>query len=89
MVDHSHLSGRINGVCHSQCNLMYQESQIIPVIIHNSNAYDTRHIIRKLSSAFEGDISVIANTDQNYISYTKTVQNSMEGESDSTKRMRK
>lgn len=68
---------------------MYQESQIIPVIIHNSNAYDTRHIIRKLSSAFEGDISVIANTDQNYISYTKTVQNSMEGESDSTKRMRK
>lgn len=71
--DHCHLTGKYRGAAHSRCNLTYEPSKTIPVVFHNLSGYDAHFIIRQISTQFEGDVSIIPVTDQNYISFTKTV----------------
>lgn len=71
--DHCHLTGRYRGSAHGNCNLIYRESRTIPIIFHNLTNYDAHFLIRALANVFKGLITVIPQTDQNYIAFTKTV----------------
>lgn len=75
--DHDHLTGKYRGAAHNNCNLNYQDSRIIPCVFHNLSGYDSHFIVRELSLAFEGEISVIPLNDQHYISFTKCVKDSI------------
>lgn len=71
--DHCHLTGEFRGSAHDECNRLYQDSRIVPVVFHNLTNYDAHFLMAKLASGFDGDISVIPINEQRYISFTKTV----------------
>lgn len=86
--DHNHLTGEFRGAAHNKCNLNFQDSRTIPVIMHNLTGYDSHFIIRELTNCFEGELYVIPSTDQNYISFTKKVAYTSQFEPNFQKRMR-
>lgn len=73
--DHCHISGLYRGAAHQSCNLQYQISRNIPVVMHNLSGYDSHLLIRKLGSnkQISGEISIIPNNSEKYISFIKTV----------------
>lgn len=77
--DHCHFTGNYRGPAHNECNLNYQESRTIPIVMHNLSGYDAHLLIRKLATEMDGDISVIPNNVEQYISFTKVVNESTRG----------
>lgn len=77
--DHDHLRGNYRGPSHQICNLRYQDSRTIPVIFHNLSNYDAHFIIKDIASEeiFEGDVSLTPLNTEKYISFTKTVKDSV------------
>ena len=51
--DHCDLTGRFRGAAHDACNLQYQESQIIFLIL---GRYDSLLIINQIATCMEGRI---------------------------------
>lgn len=74
--DHCHFTGKYRGPAHNCCNLNYQNSRTIPVVMHNLSGYDAHLFIRKLATQMNGDITIIPNNSEQYISFTKIVENS-------------
>lgn len=74
--DHCHISGQYRGAAHQSCNLQYQISRNIPVIMHNLSGYDSHLLIRKLGSErlIPGEITIIPNNAEKYISFIKTMR---------------
>ena len=70
--DHCHLMGRYRGAAHNKCNLAYKLPKFYPVIFHNLSGYDTHMFIKDLAET-PGDINCISKTEENYISFTKTI----------------
>ena len=70
--DHCHLTGRYRGAAHSQCNLNYKLPKFYPVIFHNLSGYDTHMFIKDLAET-KGEINCIAKTEEDYISFQKTI----------------
>ena len=70
--DHCHLTGKYRGAAHNQCNLNYKLPKFYPVIFHNLSGYDT-HIFIKDVAETKRDINCIAKTEEDYISFTKTI----------------
>lgn len=58
-----------------KCNLNYQESHVIPIIMHNLSGYDSHLFIKKLSTAMKGDLEIIPVNSEHYISITKVIWN--------------
>ncbi|XP_041350453.1 uncharacterized protein LOC121369418 [Gigantopelta aegis] len=52
-IDHDHLTGEFRGVCHSYCNVNYQECKFVPVVCHNASRYDN-HLILQAAELFAG-----------------------------------
>lgn len=73
--DHDHISGTYRGAAHGECNIQYQDSRAIPVVFHNLSGYDSHFIIKEMSTAFEGEVTVIPVNDQKYISFIKQIDN--------------
>ncbi|XP_039300696.1 uncharacterized protein LOC120355984 [Nilaparvata lugens] len=70
--DHCHMSGKYRGAAHNSCNLKYQVPHFLPVIFHNLSGYDSHFIVRELG--YDGNqIDVIPNTEEKYISLSKTI----------------
>ena len=67
-----HLTGKFRGAAHESCNLKYKVPKFFPVVFHNLSGYESHLFIKTLGNS-EGDISCIANNDENYISFTKQV----------------
>ena len=82
--DHCHLTGRYRGAAHRQCNLKYKLPSFYPVIFHNLSGYDAHMFIKDLAKVVDplvdvrltktqGGIKCIAKTEENYISFSKTI----------------
>lgn len=71
--DHCHLTGRYRGPAHNNCNLNYQDSRVIPIVMHNLSGYDSHFIIRPLLQVYGGNVNIIPTNKEKYISFTKTV----------------
>jgi hypothetical protein len=67
--DHCHLTGKYRGAAHTTCNLHYKFQNFIPIFFHNLN-YDSHLFIKTLATNKE-NISVIAQTKEKYISFSK------------------
>ena len=70
--DHCHLTGKYRGAAHNQCNLDYKIPKFYPVIFHNLSGYDTHMFIKDIAET-PGEINCIAKTEENYISFSKTI----------------
>ena len=67
--DHCHYTGKYRGAAHNKCNLKY----FIPVVFHNLSGYDAHLFIKNLGYN-PGNINCIANNEEKYISFTKTIE---------------
>ena len=70
--DHCHLTGRYRGAAHNGCNLAFKQPKFYPVFFHNLSGYDSHMFIKDLADT-PGEIKCIAKTEENYISFTKTI----------------
>lgn len=70
--DHDHLTGFFRGAACNNCNINYKLPNFIPVVIHNLSRYDSHFIIPELGRD-EGEIDVLATTNENFISFSKKV----------------
>lgn len=75
--DHCHFSGKFRGITHTKCNLKFQFTRQIPVIMHNLSGYDSHLFIKKLAQGMRGDITIIPTNSEQYISFTKVVWSSV------------
>ena len=44
--DHCHLTGQFGGAAHNACNLNFQLTGRLPLILHNLRGYDSHHIMQ-------------------------------------------
>ncbi|XP_075210257.1 uncharacterized protein LOC142317586 [Lycorma delicatula] len=70
--DHCHITGRYRAALCNKCNLQRSNKTFIPVFIHNSSNYDSHFIVRELGYD-EKRISVIPNSTEKYISFSKRI----------------
>lgn len=85
--DHCHLTGKFRGAAHSMCNIKFQISKTVPIVFHNLD-YDSHFLIDKVANSFDGKLTIIPKTSENYISFTKEVpkDNFAEDENDGQKK---
>ena len=70
--DHYHYTGKYRGAACNKCNLKYKKANFTPVVFHNLSGYDAHLFIKNLGYN-QGDINCIANNEEKYISFTKTI----------------
>ena len=70
--DHCHLTGRYRGAAHSKCNLKYKVPKFYPVIFHNLSGYDAHMFIKDIAET-PGEINCISRTEEDYVSFSKTI----------------
>jgi len=46
--DHCHITGKYRGSAHQDCNLNFQLTDKIPVILHNLRGYDSHFIMQQI-----------------------------------------
>ena len=64
--DHSHYRGKNRGVEHSICNLKFNGSNEIPVVLHRGSNYGYHFIIKELSNEFEGQFECVGENKEKY-----------------------
>ncbi|XP_055306011.1 uncharacterized protein LOC129570437 [Sitodiplosis mosellana] len=80
--DHCHFTGKFRGPAHVNCNLKYKESREIPIIMHNLSGYDAHLFIKQLATQMEGDVNIIPNNSEQYISFSKVVDDGIKQRSE-------
>ncbi|XP_060863596.1 uncharacterized protein LOC132940166 [Metopolophium dirhodum] len=74
VADHCHLSGTFRQTLCNTCNLKLQKPNFIPCFLHNLSNYDAHFIVTELGNDTKS-ISVIPNSEEKYISFSKHVTN--------------
>ncbi|KAL4153519.1 hypothetical protein QTP88_001352 [Uroleucon formosanum] len=72
---HDHLSGRFLKTLCNTCNLKLKTPNFVPCFLHNLSNYDAHFIVTNLANDDNRRISVIANTEEKYISFSKYINN--------------
>ncbi|KAF0702047.1 Uncharacterized protein FWK35_00037132, partial [Aphis craccivora] len=72
VADHCHLSGRLRHTLCAPCNLKLTTPKFVPCFLHNLSKYDAHFIVTELGYD-KKSITVIPNTEENYISFSKRV----------------
>ena len=65
--------GLYRGAAHSRCNLEYRIAKSawkLSVVVHNLKGYDGHLIVKALKSEFVGEVRVIQQNMENYLSIT-------------------
>ena len=71
--DHCHYTGKYREAAHSKCNLNYEVSKDIPLLIHNAS-YDTHFIINHLAKEFKGELNCIGENMGKYITFSVPIK---------------
>ncbi|KAF0694603.1 Uncharacterized protein FWK35_00033681, partial [Aphis craccivora] len=74
VADHCHLSGKFRQTLCNTCNLKLQTSNFLPCFFHNLSNYDAHFIVTELGLDVK-TISVIPNSEEKFISFSKHVSN--------------
>jgi len=73
--DHNHLTGKYRGTtCSKICNLLMVKPNFVPCFFHNLSGYDSHFSVTQLGFDTQS-ISVILNSDEKFISFTKYITN--------------
>lgn len=72
VMDHDHLTGKFRQTLCSKCNLELQQPKFVPIFFHNLSNYDSHFIITELGYDTES-ISVIPNSEEKFISFSKYI----------------
>ena len=70
--DHCHYTGKYRGAAYGKCNLKYRKPNFTPVVFHNLTGYEAHLFIENLGYNL-GNINCIANNEEKYTSFTKTI----------------
>jgi hypothetical protein len=71
VIDHDHLTGKYVGAAHTTCNFKRKSNTFIPIFFHNLSNYDAHHMVHLLNKFGEGELKLIPNTEEKYISFSK------------------
>ncbi|CAH0392225.1 unnamed protein product [Bemisia tabaci] len=76
VVDHWHQAegGTIRGYAHNSCNLKYQQPNYTTIYAHNAAKYDQKLILKHMNIV-QGSITVIARSDEEFITISKNYSN--------------
>ncbi|KAL4141441.1 hypothetical protein QTP88_004079 [Uroleucon formosanum] len=74
VADHNHLTGHFRYTLCNICNLKLRTVDFVPCFMHNLSAYDAHFIVTELGYD-TNKISLIPNTEENYVSFSKRVNN--------------
>lgn len=74
VADHDHLTGAFRQTLCNTCNLAVKSPKFVPCFLHNLSRYDGHFIVTELGYD-TNTISVIPNSEENYISFSKYIDN--------------
>ena len=66
--DHCHITSKLRGAAHWDCNINFQLTKKVPLIFHNLKGYDSHLIFSELNK-FNVKISAIPNVVEKYIAF--------------------
>ena len=66
--NHCHITGKFGGAAHWNCNINFQLTKRIPVILHNLRGYDS-HLVFSVLHKFDVKISVTPNGLEKYMTF--------------------
>ena len=66
--DHCHVTGKFRRAVHWNCNINFQLTKEVPVILHNFRGYDSHLVLNELDK-FDVKINVIPNGLEKYIAF--------------------
>lgn len=72
VADHNHLSGKFRFTLCNTCNLKLQKPNFVPCFLHNLSNYDAHFIVTELGYDTHS-ISVIPNSEEKFISFSKKI----------------
>ena len=75
--NHCHITGKYPGAAHNSCNLQLRFGNVIPVVFHNLQGYDS-HLIMQAISQVDGEITCIPNNMEKYISFSLIMKKKLE-----------
>jgi len=70
---HCHFTGKYRGAADQKCNALFRKPKFVPVKFHNLSGYDSHLFVKNLKTMGEGDINCIPNTEEKYISFSKSI----------------
>lgn len=68
--NHDHVTGKVYGIAHRDCNLQFKQVEFIPIILHNLRGFDGHLIMQKLGLFKNKKLSVIANSNERYVTFS-------------------
>lgn len=74
VIDHCHLTNKINGLAHNTCNLQYKLKNEVNVFFHNLSRYDIHLFLNELYNYEDcSKLHIISKTSETYLSLHKTI----------------
>ena len=70
--DHCHFTGKFRGAAHHSCNVKFRVPNFTPVFFHNLKGYDSHFIVKALGEE-AGAVKCIANNEEQFISFSKSI----------------
>ena len=70
---HCHFTGKYRGAAHQKCNALFRKPKFVPVKFHNLSGYGSHLFVKNLNTMGEGDINCTPNTEEKYISFSKSI----------------
>jgi hypothetical protein len=68
--DHCHVTGKIRGEAHNDCNINYKFMGRIPLVFHNLRGYDSHVIMQAIGTIQGKSLKCIPNSMKKYISFS-------------------